>query len=217
MTQIFRRATFELELADPECPVERWWNLAELYPAEALESPLYPLLTLEAPERWLAMEAGCRDRWIRIEFSHLSPNDQHLFIADCAEHVSLHVLGPTHAFFRRVRQAIETRRLLAREEVSRGHWEAVQASLGATQHSIVIPVEYEAINAIKLDDLGAVWSAGYAVATCLCPRCRPERHATVDVLAVTEACKDSDDELDKERRWQWLRLLTYVRTASRNG
>ncbi len=39
-------------LQHPNCPTDLWWELAVDYPIEAQASLLYPLLTLESPERW---------------------------------------------------------------------------------------------------------------------------------------------------------------------
>ena len=76
-------------LEEAECPTELWWELAEKYPLTALESPLFPLLTLEGPARWLELEDRNIPTWIkqvaadpRVSFSL-----KRLFATDCAEHV----------------------------------------------------------------------------------------------------------------------------------
>ncbi len=51
-------------LADPECSTELWWQLAAVFPIEAIASPLYPLLTLETPEKWCALEEEHLLAWI---------------------------------------------------------------------------------------------------------------------------------------------------------
>jgi len=81
-------------LQHPNCPAELWWALAAKYPAEAKDSVLYGLLLIEEPERWVEIEKKYEhrefdaiDRWIDGDLRFLSPKDQRLFAADCAEHV----------------------------------------------------------------------------------------------------------------------------------
>jgi len=52
------------QLAHPNCPTERWWKLAAFHPEEAQVSPLFPLLTLETPERWTGMAETLVNRQI---------------------------------------------------------------------------------------------------------------------------------------------------------
>ncbi len=73
-------------LSDPECPTDFWWGWAIRYPLVAMASPLFPLLTLEQPERWLRMEEAHRGAWIGLCVSHLDfDTTRRLFAADCAE------------------------------------------------------------------------------------------------------------------------------------
>ena len=53
-------------LQDPDCPTDMWWLLAKDYPLEAIQSPLYDLLTLEDPAHWLALEQMYADRWLSL-------------------------------------------------------------------------------------------------------------------------------------------------------
>ncbi len=112
-------------LRDPECEAESWWALALAYPAEAKASPLFPLLTLETPERWQSlMEVDLGD-WLDTEILVLSWKNQHLFAADCEEHGRFWYGDKDPKLV----AATEQRRRLANGEIdSRQWWKIVEAA-----------------------------------------------------------------------------------------
>ena len=81
------RAIQPEELANPHCDTETWWLIAAEYPLDAMQSVLFPLLTLEAPERWQTMESAKMAQWVDTCIQWLSPSQEHAYAADCAEHV----------------------------------------------------------------------------------------------------------------------------------
>ncbi len=72
-------------LRHSNCPTELWWELAKYLPQTAQQSILFPLLTLESPERWNALVREQGELWLMKGCDHLSEADQHSFAADCAE------------------------------------------------------------------------------------------------------------------------------------
>lgn len=86
--------TPQQEINNPECSAERWWELAEKHPIEAMQSPLYPLLVLfESPARWVALERTKTEDWYdsigRNQTSEyrLSNQAKRLLAVECAERV----------------------------------------------------------------------------------------------------------------------------------
>jgi len=74
-------------VAHVNCPVSLWWDLAMVWPLEAQASLLYPLITLEEPGAWAALELANVNVWIRRYSKTLSPSQQRLFACDCADRV----------------------------------------------------------------------------------------------------------------------------------
>lgn len=54
----------EAAILHPNCPPEVWWPLAEKYPLLAIQSPMFPILTLESPDRWIDLEREKASDWI---------------------------------------------------------------------------------------------------------------------------------------------------------
>jgi len=98
-----------LALAHPNCPVDLWWELAERYPIQAETSVLYPILTLESPDRWKELEANSAWSWTYDLMKTLPPKIQYLFAAECAERV-LPIWEADFPKDKRPRQAIATAR-----------------------------------------------------------------------------------------------------------
>jgi hypothetical protein len=71
----------------PNCDTEMYWKLAVNYPIFAMRSPLYELLTLESPERWIELEKDDVEKWIRVHRDELSDTNKRLFAADLATRV----------------------------------------------------------------------------------------------------------------------------------
>ncbi len=108
-------------LLSPECQMELWWALAWRQPLTAQGSPLYPLLTLESPERWLAIEAACIEKWAFDESLRLPAQFRELFAADCAER-ALPIWEAAYPQDQRPRAAIEMRRRFATGQVTQEQW-----------------------------------------------------------------------------------------------
>jgi hypothetical protein len=68
------------------CPAAFWWQMAALYPLEAQKSPLYPLLMLEEPDRWVELEKQHVDSWIDAWLKFNAARERH-FLAKCAARV----------------------------------------------------------------------------------------------------------------------------------
>jgi len=127
------RTIIAANISDPECPTEEWWRLAAEHPFEAMASPLYPLLTLESPERWVQLERDNLEEWIDDAANRLLYNNQHLFAADCAER-ALPIYEAQHPNDKRPREAIVARRSYALDEITRREWEAyIDAAADATE------------------------------------------------------------------------------------
>jgi len=100
------------EIEDPECPTERWWQLAGAHPLEAMTSVLYPILTLEDPARWMEVESYCARTWALGNAKRLPPREARLFAADCAER-ALPVFERAYPKDKRPRHAIKVARAYA--------------------------------------------------------------------------------------------------------
>ena len=108
-------------LRHPNCPVDLWWEIAVAQPYQAEASPLYPLLTLEAPERWEAILATSIDLWLQEAIGCLSFTEQQILAADCVEHI-LPIFARAYPDDQRPREAIRVRRLWAQGEVTNTAW-----------------------------------------------------------------------------------------------
>lgn len=77
------------DVLDAHLSNQDWWSLAEKYPLQAIESPLYALLTLEDPLKWLRLEEGNAAAWIYEETARWQGDSLLLryYAVDCAEHV----------------------------------------------------------------------------------------------------------------------------------
>jgi len=172
------------QIQDPECPTELWWQLAMRFPLEAQASLLYPLLTLEEPGRWQEMEEAEVGNWVDEMVQRLSVNQQHLFAADCTEHV-LPYFEEHFPKDQRPREAIRIRRLLVRGKATQAQWDA--ASLAAHKASMAMSMKQYA---------GASYVAAAASETRWAP---------------SYASDARGSEFLEERRWQWARLQAYLR------
>src|SRR5574342_476232 len=136
-------------LGDPHCPTEIWWELAGKYPIEAKASPLFGLLILESPERWKTVEEKHIATWIEEGIKRLSEKDQHLFAADCAEHV-LHFFEKEYPEDMRPREAIRIRRLWALEKATKKEWETIAREVQLVFY-VSVKSEFVARSACSLD------------------------------------------------------------------
>ena len=188
------------QLAHPNCPTEMWWALAKSYPVEAMDSPLYPLLTLETPERWLAMQEKHGESWMTTYLRHLSPAQQQWMAAACIEHVLPWFVGaPGHDIYRQMRTAMERRRAFARGELSEEEWEEIRAREHLAAKAPYWDEGYKA--AYEKDVDGVARMTIFAIAKMAEYRCqRAQKKADV-----------WDQTWVAARQWQWARLLQYLR------
>jgi len=200
-TEIIMQLTELEQLAHPNCPVERWWELTEDHPFEAMESPLYPLLTLEEPSRW-GTKAGT---WIDKYADELPEPNRRLFAADCAEralHVWVNCVPKNNAFQKGIaaarnyakRKITQEKMLHARDALDQLRGEASEVEEDAAAYAASAAM-YAA--SLGLTNGYAHWAASEAVEA-LCYDATPE-------------------EWDAERLWQWGRLLHYMSKTYRVG
>jgi len=214
------RAIKPEELANPNCDTETWWLIAAEYPLEAMQSVLFPLLTLEAPERWHAMEEKCLERWVKKSVERLSPAQGHVYAAACAAHV-LHLWRKEEPTDRAPQRAIRARRLLAKNgESAKEHWlrcsqeaEAASSKLFRRTSSLGaglgVDEAGEAAKAAATEDLVlAVVCAAHAMA-----KKAVRKHPTLGNMRYSDPLYDSTyrESLRKELLWQWARLQQYLR------
>jgi len=135
-------------LLSPECPTEVWWELARPHPLEAMSSVLFPLLTLESPERWVALVARNCTSWIDAVLKTLPNAQAQLFAADCVEHV-LPFYEASHTaqvcaelLETTVRRSIEERRRFVRGEPVADFFVANTASAWKTAWGAQSAVEW---------------------------------------------------------------------------
>jgi len=196
---------FEDQIDEPTCDTETWWHVANMLPLRAINSPLYSLLTLESPERWLAMEWEAARRWVFNSRAKLTDVDQRRFAADCAEHV-LPLWETQYPSDHRPRHAIAVARAYANAQVNAKALEhAAQAAREARDKKII---EYnrfsEAANRA-------------AQAACMAATQYDNNAAYQASLSAQEAVfmlAKSSDKLTAQRQegvWQWHRLLAYYR------
>ena len=187
-------------LANPNCPVALWWELAAKYPMEAQASLLFEMLTLEEPGRWDALEKHWASAWIHFFTKKLSPKDDLLFAADCAERV-LPIFESKRKGDFRMRQAIES----ARSWVE-----------GRVPKSDLHKAWKNALLAAKED---STWGASHAARAAAYPSGKGRdaaSHAGSAVYnSVLEATYNSYAEaakaLAEEQLWQWHHLQAQLR------
>jgi len=183
----------------PNCPVEDWWRLAGTLPLEAQKSPLYSLLTLESPVRWLTMERGRIDVWIQAALRRLPRGRKELFAADCAERVLY--LYENLYISEAPRLAMEARRAWGRGKTTAEAWEQARlnAEMAADSHALAASGSE--------NDAAAAFSAAWATA-------RQDEEA-----AVRAACRAIHNHAEasnrqqavyEEQKWQWARVQQYA-------
>jgi hypothetical protein len=167
-----------------------WWKIAASNPIEAVQSVLYPLMTLAEPERWACMEEDCMYNWTQAAFRLLSEKEQHLFAADCGDHI-LHVFESKHPEDLRPRQAVNARRYYARGEFTLEQWVAARISAVTASREIT---KDQARDVAKGND----WTTVVAVT---------KSTAWSSVVISTAGAVDGK----AEQLWQWKHIQVYVR------
>src|SRR5436190_163804 len=80
-----------LSAIDPATPPEHLAYLIPEYPSEILANPVFPLLLLEDPARWIPEQLRARCYAAQGRLNDLQPDmtdvEARLFAADCAERV----------------------------------------------------------------------------------------------------------------------------------
>jgi hypothetical protein len=189
--------TKQEQIADPECPVDVWWDLAREYPIEAMQSVLYPLLILEEPDRWQALELANAEKWAKRHCDRLSAKEGRLFAADCAEH-ALFRFEEEYPSDDRPRHAIEIARSYAKKTATKSQLTAAhRACLRACA---------------EIDDF--TW--GHTAATSAVWASSPkdsDKHVAFAVSNAFEAGQDREGM--HEGVWQWHRFLGYLRGEHR--
>lgn len=70
----------------PNCPSDLWWEHAARHPLTAMRSPLFGILTLEDPSRWLKLQSRHFDWWFESEWEGLSSADMEQLEVDLVQH-----------------------------------------------------------------------------------------------------------------------------------
>jgi len=184
-------------LHHPNCPPEIWWGCADHYSLEAQSSVLFPLMILENPARWAAIEWVWISDWIKVVCNRLSLQKRELFACDCVERV-LFIYERQQLGNSMVRDAINIRRQAALEQVSSFDWGIARLALEKEANRLYATgpehmVVYAAIDLVAKD---ASSLAAHAMAT----------NKEDDTLAVAWA-----RAWKEEFRWQWARLQQYAR------
>ncbi len=195
-----------IQLADPECPTDLWWELAAKHPLEAQASVLYPLLTLEAPERWARLESNNVETWLHAAIKQLAADTSQrlahqLFAADCIERV-LPIYEREYPHDVRVRNAIQVRRLFAQGLASFDEWTAAQQEAWrATDNATGTRRQVGATR-----DGPAEWAASAAG--------HSEAKEAIHAACIASSGNDTiikDADWVRERSWQWQRIQLYLR------
>lgn len=189
-------------LQSADCLTEDWWELARGFPIAAMRSVLFPLLTLESPERWQQLEADNLDQWVDHGWNYLSPRDQRLLSADCCAHVLPFFEGDCPG-----EQAPARSIALFRQWALYPADEALLADLNMAHEA-----SWRARDKTTTE-------AALAVAQCcaLFPDTSMITHCAVAyAYSVINDYTDVDWMVARlvERRWQWRRLLGYLAEAS---
>ncbi len=183
----------------PSCPTGLWWDLVWKYPLEAEKSPLFPLLTLESPERWLALERDCIHDWIKKVVEGLNGViRQQLFAWECASRV-VHLFRPELAhppegisLCNLLREALRLRRTRPLA-VGNGWDEWNERYYHPINEAKPVGVSYQVM-------VACTSSTPWLV-------CRAARHA---VDQSTFPLESRPDAVLTEARWQWKRVQAYL-------
>lgn len=189
-------------LHHPNCPREIWWEKAERLPIEAITSPAYPLMTLEAPDRWIALELENAREWFEQNCWLMSEKDQWLLAADCAEH-TLPLYEATKSHTAKPKKAIKATRLFAEGKITQN--ELMAANEQARIDADAIHYKNKAPSYAARAVFEAAWPSAISAVK------QASRYAAI---AASESMPDHDAGVlagRVERVWQWHRLLWYLK------
>lgn len=182
---------------------EAFWAAAERDAIAAMRSPLFDLLTLASPERWLALETTNLSIWIFYAIRHLTPVQQRLFACDCAEHLLPH--HRNSRFYTPIDKSLLE--------------EAITLARSYAKGAVVVEDEVRAIQGRILQG----GTHGYDVAQpnlCEAVRSTLERNphsasinASSEAIDFMQGQRSASDLVatKKELQWQWRRVLSYLR------
>lgn len=212
---------FAAQLHNPDCDPSYWYAIAEKCPFEAMQSPIFPLLLVEDPspwerivtqntERprrffdWLKKYGICSDTPPETGLTRLSPLSQQRFAIDCAEHV-LPCFEAEWPHDARVREHIQEYRRYLDDKI--------------TEPPSSLPIEQATAQcAIARDQAArygyaAKWKAVRA-AEYAADAVRLLWYGTFSCIDFAGRAADVRGKGQEERRWQWYRLVEYLRAAS---
>jgi hypothetical protein len=186
-------------LQHPNCPADLWWKLAIHFPIEAPATPAGALFLLEEPERWEALETQHANTWLNDWLRNLTEPMRWQFGADCAERV-LPLFEAAIPGDAGPRLAIAAARKFAKGKITK---EALLEARTAAFDSAV-PSAYGDVISLAAKAAAEITSADF--------RSTPSfaAEAVYDV-AWKPNQRYGSIAYDKERVWQWHRLLQYLR------
>ena len=181
-------------LHHPNSPADLWWDLVPMHPLAAMDSVLYGMMTLEEPGRWEEIQQTHLGAWIGFYCARLSLRQSHLYGAECAERVLpfFHERYPNDA---RPREAIRIRRLFAEGLATREQWEAASYAADESAGECMSP---EASTAARATAWGLADEVAQAASMAM-------------AKATFGPSLPWNDAVEAEHRWQWNRLLQYIR------
>ncbi len=186
-----------LRLSDPDCPVEAWWDLAAKFPMEAQESVLYPLFTLESPERWHQLEQSYLSGWVDNALNSLDrfPFPQQCFLAaDCGERF-LPRLEAERPNEMRPRLAVEAWRKYGRQNLSPKEFALVREACASASEEYQWSGSKIGAHALSEDAIrNVLYFTARAQAWAACP-----------------AQQGWSIVHHEELRWQWDQIQQYLR------
>jgi len=203
----------------PNCPEDLWWKLAGKYPIEAQESILYPLFTVESPERWHELERENVAGWLWSHYQQLSKQVQVPFFLDCAAHV-LPLFEKQFPKEIRPRQALELATAYLQGSATKKRLSAAVTAVYAcrvpsTPHQYMAVVR--AVCSATRNALGkeagltydeAALAVGYAAVYAAKVPYDPSPHSAYFSTYHNAATA--------ERLWQWRKLREYLRPSPKN-
>lgn len=201
------RAINVQSLRNPDCKTDIWWRLAGFHPYEAMTSPLFDMLTLEAPERWLALlDDPCVAEWISGYHSNefLSLQQQIEFSLDCAERIV--PLTSNEALARAVIGEIRT--IVARMYPggTNGDWKLIRENPRVIKLCNDLE-NYDSQSGLRHAVNRAITRLVDVESMCDMPAISLER---ISEHANWNDYKNVSRIIITERRWQWNRLVTYL-------
>ncbi len=191
----------------PNCPRELWWRVAQDLPMTAQQSVLYPILTLESPDRWFQLERDYASDWVEGSWTRLLPKDRRLFAADCAEHVLPH-FEDAYPEDDRPRKAIAAARVFANSNLTKkslallqAAYEDADAAYNEARDASSELYEEGAPGEERERAESAERAAGAAM------------YATANsssIFDTSDMAAEVAEDPSEESVWQWHRLLFYL-------